>query len=412
MTKTTTNGAFKLSALLIGSMLMSAVSAATTITIDKVAQRWPWNNKIDITYSIKEGGQDVSKAEYYKIVFTTVINGTTYTIDGSSVGASANKGTHTVTWTAPSGIRSKECTMTATVAVSDVPSGDDYMIIDLTKTSDNVTYEGLFATQEESNKRYNIGNYKNSTRILLRKVPAGTHFTGSAKYGQGDNMNTKKYWTTDRAYYIGVFPVTQDQYKKVCGTNPSNGASDSTAQRPVTNVSWDDLRLASTAATSPIPTVNSQTGTFFQRLNFITGNKFGFDLPTEAMFEIAQRAGVEGDYSWGDDNSLDTIKQYAVCASTRTTYVGSKKPNNWGLYDTAGNVWELCLDGYENSNMADRLDVFTPTWVEGESKRARRGGGSYEDDTVTFFRAARRSGGVACTDRQNAMGFRVAMIVD
>ena len=60
--------------------------------------------------------------------------------------------------------------MTAAVAVSDVPSGDDYMIIDLTKTSDNVTYEGLFATQEESNKRYNIGNYKNSTRILLRKV--------------------------------------------------------------------------------------------------------------------------------------------------------------------------------------------------------------------------------------------------
>ena len=80
--------------------------AATTITIDSVAQRWPWNNKVDITYTIV-GGQDVSSGNYQKIVFTTVIEGTTYTIDGiKDVGASANTGTHTVTWTLPVGVKS------------------------------------------------------------------------------------------------------------------------------------------------------------------------------------------------------------------------------------------------------------------------------------------------------------------
>ena len=413
MTRKMTDGKTRAMVFLLGSMLAYVVPAATAITIDKVVQRWPWNNKIDITYTIKGNGQNVAESKFYKIGFTTVIKDVVYTIDGSSVGASANQGTHTVTWTAPLGVKCSSCTMSATLSESDVPSGDDYMIIDLTKESDCVTYEGLYATQDISNERYNDGVYKNG-KLVLRKVGLGAYPTGSTRYGSGNDMNSPKTWTTDRVYYIGVFPVTQYQYEKICDSNPSANAAANTGLRPVSNVSWNDLRLAGTSASSQIPVVNSRTGTFFQRLNFMTGNKFRFDLPTEVMFEIAQRAGATTDYFWGSDMNAD----YVVCSEncrTSMAAVGSRKPNSWGLYDMSGNVWELCLDVYLNSDMAEIVDPFTPVYEDGTENRRRRGGGAYSDSVEsnpTYFRASRRGTGVSCSLGQSTMGFRVAVIVD
>ena len=184
-------------------------SAATTIHVDSVTQRWPWNNKVDITYTVT-GGQDVSASKYYKIVFTTVINGTTYTIDGSTLGASANTDTHTVTWIAPTGLRCANCTMSAAIYDSDVPSGDDYMIVDL--TTGDITYEGLFATQDASNARYNTdvdgSNIYKETKLVLRKVPAGGPYVVLGDWVDASVSKTK---STDRDYYIGIYPVTQKQ---------------------------------------------------------------------------------------------------------------------------------------------------------------------------------------------------------
>ena len=390
-------------------------TAATTITVDSVSQRWPWNNKIDITYTVG-GGQDLAGGNYKKIVFTTVIGGTTYTIDGmTDVGASANAGTHTVTWTLPAGVKDTACTMSAAVYASDAPSGDDYMIIDLTKTSDNVTYEGLLATQDASNARYNQAAYK-TDKLVLRKVPAGGPYpTGdSANYPSGNDANTSRTWTTDRDYYIGVFPVTQYQYQKLYGSNPSENkttiAGNEVTHRPVEKVSWDDLRLSTTASTSSIPVVASNSGTFLQRLNYITGNKFGFDLPTEVMFEIAERAGATTTYFWG--NTMDT--SYVVCSENSgnsTVAVGSRLPNAWGLYDTAGNVWEQCLDANVNDNLATRADAFTPAWASGIGRRFHGGGHKGHASSNASFRASARS--YANTDyRAPAVGFRVSMIAD
>ena len=391
--------------------------AATTITVDSVVQRWPWNNKVDITYTIA-GGQDLAAGNYQKIVFTTVIAGTTYTIDGvKDIGASANTGTHTVTWTLPAGVKSTDCTMSAAVYASDTPSGDDYMIIDLTKTSDNITYEGLLATQDASNARYNVAAYK-TDKLVLRKVPAGgTYPTGdSTNYNKSNSATT---WTTDRDYYIGVFPVTQYQYNLVYGSNPSQKKSviggNEVDHRPVETVSWEELRLSTTSPTSSIPTVASNTGTFFQRLNYATGNKYGFDLPTEVMFEIAERAGVTTVYYWGDTADASYVVCSENCGSS-TVAVGSRLPNAWGLYDTTGNVWEMCLDdvAFASSNMAGRADVFTAACATGEEEKKPCIRGGYWANAIenANFRASCRQNATSISSKGYTVGFRVSMIVD
>ena len=407
------------SALLsVAAVIAVAASAATTINVDSVVQRWPWNNKVDITYTVGDG-QDCSSSKFRRIVFTTVIDGTTYTIDGvSDLGASANTGTHTVTWTLPSGVKRTDCTMSAAIYEADAPSGDDYMVIDLATGA--IAYEGLLATQADSNARYNTATYKED-KLVLRKVPAGGPYpTGdSANHGSGNNANTDKNWYTTRDYYIGVFPVTQAQYKKLMVSNPSTKTTAITGNtilhRPVENVSWNTLRNQSNP-TLPIPAVESSTGTFFQRLNFNTGRYF--DLPTEVMFEIAERAGASGEFWWGSGPAAD----YVISSDDdltddgsggkSTVAVGSKKANSWGLYDVQGNVLEWCLDDFidKSDNMASHADVFTPAWASGTDRRQRGSGtGRLASNTYVFRSSYRGNAGSAAN---GWIGFRVAFIAD
>ena len=385
--------------------LAAAAHAETTITIDSVTQRWPWNNKLDITYTVT-GGQDVSGGLFRKIVFSTEIGGTTYTIDGvSDVGASANNGQHTVTWTAPDGVKSDNCTMSAAIYEADVPSGDDYMVIDLSTGA--VTWEGLYATQAASNARYNTDAYKKD-KLVLRKVPAGGPY--QVGYSGTPNNSTPKTYTTDRDYYIGVFEITHYQYVKIGADttyNPGYGNSTTRPIFPAHNVSWDDLRLSTTASTSAIPAVaTSGTGTFLQRLNYITGNKFGFDLPTEVMFEIAQRAGSTSAYSWGDTPNAD----YVICSDNGNNIpadVGSRLPNAWGLYDMSGNMFDWCRDVWDGYDMNRRVDAFTPAYGNG-NYRMGRGGCFKQDSTSDYFKASWRWNGTH--DSRSVIGFRVSMI--
>ncbi len=412
---------------------MSTAYAATTISVDSVIQRWPWNNKVDITYTVNDG-QNVVIGRYCRIVFTATIDGQTYTIDGTTdVGASANTGTHTVTWTAPSGHKSANCTMSAAIYEAAAPSGDDYLVVDL--DSGVATYEGLLASQADSNARYNAAIYK-TDKLVLRKIPRtlesaslpngpfanGYHTGDSANYSlgnpyhpYGDNeTDTDKDWTTDRAYYIGVFPVTQAQYQKIVGSNPSGKqdviAGNEVGHRPVETVSWNDLRLSTTPSTSQIPTVDSNSGTFFQRLKFLTGNKFAFDLPTEVMFEIALRAGSGATYFWG----LVEDASYIVCsdnAGGSTVAVGSRQPNSWGLFDMAGNVREWCLDNWSDGNLTLRVDVFTPPSQASTARRVRGGGNWGYPATDKLFHASYRDSEPA-TEANWGIGFRVSWIAE
>ena len=441
------------------AVCMSAlVAQSASVTIDSVTQRWPWNNKIDITYTVTDGQRltaDASGDVYCKLVFTAVIGGKTYTIDGvKDIGASANgdaDGTrHTVTWTPPEDLKVKdlECTMKAELFSSDTPSGDDYMIVDL--ATGVVTYEGLLASQELSNARYNTdvitpgatNNVYKETKLVLRKIPVGTYMTGGEtyEYKSGNktltNINTRTYWNlanyNDGAtYYMSIYPVTQAQYVKIYGGNPSSkkthltnskylSSCDVIAHRPVETVTWNQIRGDTNHTLGGV--TPKSNGYFLQRLNAKTlaasGMK-GFDMPTEVMTEIAARAGTTTIYWWGDTKDAADADGRWHTINKSNGYdcyvaVGTVKPNPWGLYDVAGNVHERLLDEGKIKDLADIGHPYKPYYAGKSANRMHRGGGYVWDNTDSVvFRAASRhyeSWWANPNTQTHCCGFRVAML--
>jgi formylglycine-generating enzyme required for sulfatase activity len=129
----------------------------------------------------------------------------------------------------------------------------------------------------------------------------------------------------ERPFYIGKFEVTQRQWTKIMGTNPSVFKGN---DLPVDNVTWKDVQ------------------SFLNKLNGKDSNWY-YRLPTEFEWEYAARAVANDDISWDD------IRLQAQLGTRQTNIVGQKKPNAWGLYDMLGNVWEWTQDMYNEKMFAD-----------------------------------------------------------
>ena len=217
-------------------------------------------------------------------------------------------------------------------------------------------------------------------------------------------------WQTDKDYYAGLFLVTQAQYTNLGLSNPSSNKTNSGC--PVENVSWGSLR-DSALITNPVPP--SATGGFLAKLNYRTLMKSGisgFDLPTFMMGEIAARAGATTTYFW---NSNTADPDYIVCnenSGGKTAVVGSRLPNNWGLYDTSGNVWEWALDE-SRTNLSQATDALKPIYTGGKWARYRAGrtASSAAVNHKISDGADSNGNNNAVTTRADWLGFRVFYIV-
>ena len=224
-------------------------------------------------------------------------------------------------------------------------------------------------------------------------IPGGTFMMGSTdnEYGWAQ-YTTPVHTVTVPAFDIGAYEVTQAQYLAVMGGNPSyfQGTSyPNSENNPVETVSWYDARAFCTA------------------LSALTGRTF--TLPSEAQWEYACRAGTITLYSYGDSDAL--LGNYAWWYSNsglQTHPVGTKFPNNWGLYDMMGNVWEWCLDSL-HTNYLDAPTDGSAWEPETGSYRLLRGGSWYYDPPG-YFRSAYRWSHDNPDSRDYNHGFRVVEI--
>ncbi|GHV58266.1 hypothetical protein FACS189460_5780 [Deltaproteobacteria bacterium] len=168
--------------------------------------------------------------------------------------------------------------------------------------------------------------YTNSLGTEFVLIPAGTFVMGSPPEDESayDWEKPAHQVTISRPFYLSKYEVTQAQWEEVMGSNPSYFKG---RDNPVENVSWEDVQE------------------FIKRLNQMEGtNKYR--LPTEEEWEYAARAGSQTRYHFGDsERNLGEYAWYSGNSNDETHPVGQKKPNAWGLYDMAGNVWEWVEDG-------------------------------------------------------------------
>ena len=185
------------------------------------------------------------------------------------------------------------------------------------------------------NGGFNVDEYK-TTKLVLRRIEPGTFI-----------MCGQYQTTLTKPFYIGVFEVTQKQYELVMGINPSNFTG---GKRPVENVSYSMVRGATIGSNWPASSAvdpDSLVGKLRTRTNL------DFDMPTEAQWEYACRAGTTSKY-YNGDSANGSYMWYDSNSSSQTHEVGTTQPNGWGLYDMHGNVWEWCLDWY--GTLSDGVD--------------------------------------------------------
>lgn len=216
-------------------------------------------------------------------------------------------------------------------------------------------------------------------------VEGGTFRMGSNEY----NNEKPIHEVTLPSFAMGRFPVTQELWTDVMGNNPSHFIGD---MRPVEKVSWQDAQA------------------FLQKINNDPRLKPGqnFRLPSEAKWEYAARGGCKsGNFYYAGGDKLDEVAWYFRNGHEETKEVGLKLPNELGLYDLSGNVWEWCEDQYHGSYEGAPNDGSDWLGLESGVSRVRRGGGrSFNpDDCRPSYRSY-----CPPTDREFIIGFRVVLV--
>ena len=202
----------------------------------------------------------------------------------------------------------------------------------------------------------------------------------SSEEWRGDDETQHKV-KISRGFWLAETETTQELWKAVMRDNSSYFKGN---DLPVENVSWNDCQE------------------FIEKLNSKSGKGLHFQLPSEAHWEYACRAGTRGAYNVSGA-SLDSLAWYYGNSDSNTHKVGTKSPNAWGLYDMLGNVWEWCSDWYGAYPSGDATD---PTGPQNGSGRVARGGGW--DDAFGVCRSAYRDGN-SPADRLDILGFRLEL---
>ncbi|MBR4838137.1 MAG: SUMF1/EgtB/PvdO family nonheme iron enzyme [Bacteroidales bacterium] len=242
-------------------------------------------------------------------------------------------------------------------------------------------------TGGESSVKLNFFGYKtfsvNGVSFEMVDVKGGTFTMGGTAEQGSDAYDSEKptHSVTLNDYYIGKFEVTQELWQAVMGSNPSYFEGNNL---PVEDVSWNDVQE------------------FIKKLNQKIGANFR--LPTEAEWEYAARGGNKSrGYKYSGSNNIG-VAWYTDNSGYNTHQVGTKSPNELGIYDMSGNVWEWCQDWYGSYSSGSQTN---PTGPASGSRRVLRGGswGSRARICRVSDRGSSDPG-----NRYNDYGFRLVLV--
>ena len=439
------------------SLLLAALTAAIVATTPAAVPRvsntqmtQAVNRLVTITYELADGPAVITLDIETNVTGTAEwvsIGGANIQQVTGDVWKKVETGSHTIQWRpdlswpdhkiAAGGAR-------AAITAWALANTPDYMVVDISAAAQPAT-QTYYPAADFVPGGVTNSLYKTTT-LLMRKIMAKdvTWTMGSTTLETKRNATreaTHQVMLTNN-YYIGVYKVTQTQWDLIQPSRsaPSyyNNAADR-AMRPVEQVCYNEIRNAANSTTANTAydwPADPNPSSFLGKLRTKTG--IDFDLPSEAQWEFAARAG-NGDTKWGDgsgilnsdaDANLDKLGRYQrnggqvlsgssyanpaqSCGATNgTAIVGSYAPNDWGLYDTAGNVWEWCLDWYADDITAHggkvNIDPATPAnTLSGASGADRvKRGGSWTS-AAGNCRPAYRSYD-APSLRSNNSGFRLA----
>ena len=389
----------------VGCATIASAGVANSISgIHSVKTHYPWDGKVEINYtSIASDGKGY-------ILLDVGPTKRCITLTGEDIAV----GNHTKTYDLHEMFGEFKTEVLASVAYESSQPPDDAIGTATGILGDLMTIEvGVdkteFAVKNYKNVdigKFNCDAYK-KTKIALLRIPAGGIWP--ARPGSALEETIATTIAPAKEYWISIFPVTQWQYTSVI-KSPYGSVYEYMTPNPT---SYNKIRGGDNDI-SVLPTETVKSGSWMDVLAQKTKLNGKFDLPTEMQWEIAARAGSTaplGHYVQDGKpvaGKLGEVENYAWLISksgSKLQDVGQLCPNMWGLYDMMGNVYEWCLDQYEDT--AEWTDVETPHFRGESNKRVIRGGwynGGWQD-----CRPSHRLGKDASISSSNDsyVGFRV-----
>ena len=421
--------------MICGSLVLSsmALTASDTPEVsDVVMSQASFGRMVTVTYKLSNASSGAVVT--FDVETNCTVNGETKwaSIGGEAVcnarGAvwrkvtsadADDEGKYTITWRPDLSWEGHKVSLAdggarAVVTAWALDNTPDYMVVDISASAKANTQRYYPAVEflpgaaiGQEGAITNNPAYKTSM-IVMRKIMA----KGVTWIEGGLAQHVPSYWQAQDAthqveltsnYYISVFPVTQGQWTEVWPKSSATATYKTEgAMRPMECVSYNEIRLSSSYddmdVTHDWPQAPSD-GSFLGLLRKKTG--IDFDLPSEAQWEFAARAGNGSGY-WNDgspiltldnntrDTNLDRLARYrftggktgesynaspsSTCGpENATAIVGSYEPNSWGIYDASGNVWEWCLDF--NAKASEVVSLYgSVNTVNSDGSKILRGG--------------------------------------
>jgi formylglycine-generating enzyme required for sulfatase activity len=456
--------------LLAPVLMFSAVLGLDAATIDKVVvrQQWPWSTDVKVEYKISGVTSPVDiKVEAYNGSEKLDSSNLAPAMTGDLIGISED-GIGTIVIDPVKAFGSAKIALANFKVKLSTEDSVLYKIFDLRTVSTTSApvpvveltaadiRTGAYGTYEEDYSKIvpgsEVGNvfiwtgvtnemYKTTHLVMRRVFAKGRSFTmGDSSLSTANAAEHKVSFTND--FYVAVFPVTECQHKIILsgGTDwtqddkkPDLDLSQD-GMKPKSNVQWRDLRgqvytldkgyygwwptpgvwtsagFVADYTVSPHKVAN-HSGVVLYFLRYRTGwrTTAEFDLPTEAKWEYACRAGTAtANYAGANDAAtVDRIAWYSGNSGGAKHVVGLKAPNPWGIYDMQGNVWEWSLDIYGSITSSDAaVDPVGPESTNVFASRVRRGGG-YKSSLTAMSVGYRTYSGIVNVGDTADHGYRV-----